>query len=148
MNKILLPHGKYAYVSDRDYEWLNQYRWCINSQNFVMRIVNKKTITMHRLIMNPPRNMQVDHINGDRLDNRRENLRICTQSQNCTNRASVKSKSGYKGVSKHWNKWRAVIKVNQKKIHLGLFDTKEEAALAYNKAAKVYFGDFARLNSL
>lgn len=149
MAHIPLAHGKFIMVDDEDYEWLSQYKWSLNSDNYPSRYENKKFITIHRLIMNPPVNMQVDHVNGNRLDNRRTNLRICTRSQNCVNReASTKGISGYRGVTKHKDRWRARIEVNDKKIHLGLFDTKEEAAQAYNKAATAYFGEYACLNDL
>jgi hypothetical protein len=95
--------------------------------------------------------MQVDHINGNTLDNRKENLRICTQNQNGKNRLLNKNNvSGYKGVTyKKANKlWCAQIVVNYHKMYLGLFTTAEAAALAYNEAAKKYHGEFAKLNEV
>ena len=153
MKRIKLPHNKYTLVDDEDYDNLNQFRWSLNSNNYVSRygyLNGKKTfITLHRYLMNPPKGMQVDHVNGDRLNNQTFNLRVCTQSQNCTNRKASKiPNSGYRGVEKHGDRWRSRIKINQKHIHLGVFDTKEEAALAYNKAAMAYFGEYARLNNL
>ena len=106
---------------------------------------------MHKMIMQPPKGYQVDHINGDRFDNRRSNLRLCTVSQNCANRTSrIKPRSGYRGITWHptTQKWRACIKVNQKKISLGLYFDIKQAALAYNEAAQKHFGSFARLNTL
>lgn len=96
---------------------------------------------------------QIDHINGNRLDNRIENLRHATSVENTRNRKkpnSCKNKSQYKGVSpsKNPKKWRGRIKVNNKNIYLGSFDTEIEAALAYDKSAKELFGEFAKLNFL
>lgn len=99
--------------------------------------------------MQPEDGFWVDHINGDTLDNRRSNLRLCTVSGNNHNRMKSKNNtSGYKGVSwlKQNQKWRAYIKVNSKDKHLGCYLDKEDAARAYDKAAKEYFGEFARLN--
>lgn len=100
---------------------------------------------MHRIIMNCPEDRQVDHINGDGLDNRKSNLRVCTQRQNSCNTLKYSTnKSGYKGVSfsKDTNKWRATIVVNYKQIHLGLFNTPEEAAEAYINKAREIQGEF------
>lgn len=103
----------------------------------------------HRVIMSAPSGMQVDHINGNTLDNRRCNLRICTSAENGRNRKPRKGgSSGYKGVC--WNKpaqkWQARIMVGGKSISLGYFDDEVEAARAYDAAACEFHGDFARLN--
>jgi len=153
MKRISLTQGRFALVDNEDFNWLNQWNWCVNSENMVMRgkTINGrlKMIVMHRLIMQPPADLQIDHKNGDRLDNRRSNLRICTGSQNCMNRvATTKGTTGYKGVTKIRNKYRANIKLEGKKIHLGYFNDVKEAALVYNKAAKKYFGEFALLNNI
>lgn len=108
---------------------------------------------MHRIILSRKLNRPldpsefVDHINGDRSDNRRENLRVVTKQQNCSNCKTYKNnKSGYKGVtwSNGANKWRARIRVAKKEYHLGIFDTPEEAYAVYVEAAKKHFGEFAR----
>lgn len=106
---------------------------------------------MHRLITGAGAGQQVDHINGNKLDNRRSNLRLCTQSENMRNRgATALNTSGFKGV--HWSandrKWRAGIKVEGKRIFLGLYLSKEEAAEAYNRAAESLHGLFASKNKL
>jgi len=101
---------------------------------------------MAREIMKPPVGMQIDHINHDTLNNQRENLRICTPSQNNMNKAKRKDNtSGYKGVcwQKEVKKWQAKIKVNQKQIYLGCYDNKELAYEAYIKACKKYHKEFA-----
>jgi hypothetical protein len=104
---------------------------------------------MHRLIMNAPTDRQVDHVNGDRLDNRRANLRLATQRENSANtRKRSSNKSGVKGVvwDKARKKWAAYIKVNYRSIGLGRFDTIDAAAEAYATAARKHFGAFARIS--
>lgn len=94
---------------------------------------------------------EVDHINGNRADNRIENLRAVNRAQNCANqRTQTRSASGFKGVTfmRKSSVWRARIKISQKEIHLGCFQSKDEAAIAYNKAAEKHFGNFAKLNKL
>ena len=103
----------------------------------------------------PPKGYVVDHINGNKLDNRKQNLRFVTQQQNCFNskrkkpHPNSKNPSHYKGVS--WrndrNKWRSTITKDGKRIYLGLFENAQDAALAYNKAAKKYHGKYAKLNN-
>jgi hypothetical protein len=107
-----------------------------------------KTVLLHRLIMNPPKGKVVDHINGDVLDNRKRNLRICLNRQNVRNsKLASTNKSGYKGVSwyKPTGKWRASIE-HYKSFNLGYYDNIIDAALAYDAAAKKYFGKYARTN--
>jgi hypothetical protein len=103
---------------------------------------------MHREVVDAKPGDIVDHINHDRLDNRRSNLRICTHSQNCANGEGLRShnSAGYKGVYAVRDKWRAQIRVNGRCHHLGYFVTKREAAIAYNEAAVRLFGPFASLN--
>lgn len=104
---------------------------------------------MHRLLTNAPKGSQVDHINGDKLDNRKINLRVCTHSQNQINRGKQKNNtSGFKGVypQKQSKKYRAKISVNGKEYHLGYFDCPIEAAKAYNAATLNYHEEFAKLN--
>lgn len=151
---IELTQGKFAQVDDEDFERLNQYNWYFNC-GYAMRhlydpITQKTTkMRMHREIMKAPKGIDVDHINGNRLDNRRENLRLDPDRKNTQNQGlSKNSTSGYKGVS--WSKasscWVARIKVKNKKIHLGLFDTLTDAAKAYDKAALELHGEFSKTN--
>jgi hypothetical protein len=126
--------------------------YSIDSNNYAVLERNKVRYLIHRVIMNCPEGMDVDHINGIRTDNRRCNLRICTRSQNAANsKIRVDSKTGYKGVStssRNKKKWEARITVNYKVIQLGTYLSPEEAAKAYNLAALKYFGEFAKLNTL
>ena len=152
MKHIKLTQGKRTIVDDGDFDWLNQYRWCF-SQGYACRgIYDAKTqkthiIQMQRFIMNTPKGMETDHKNRNTLDNRRENLRLCNKIQNQGNRTAT-AISGYKGVYWHqkMKKWEASFCKNYKKIYIGLFEKKEDAAKAYNKAALEYYGEFARLN--
>lgn len=157
MKNIVLTKGFKAIVDDDDFEFLNQWSWHYlpsggsSSSAYAARKPKSTVILMHRLIKKPPPGLVIDHINGDTLDNRKSNLRICTQAQNTANgRGSKNSTSSYKGVS--WDtersRWAACICPGNKKIYLGRFRTQEEAALAYNEAAKDIFGEFARLNEL
>lgn len=158
--EIPLTRGQIALVDDEDYEYLNQWKWCAQykykcGNYYVVRAARKeeyidgkgRLILMHRIILNAPKGIQVDHINMNTLDNRKQNLRLATSAENQRNRKIfVNNTSGYKGV--HWKKqahrWVATITVNNKDIHLGYFDTPEEAYEAYCKAAKYYHGKFAR----
>lgn len=154
---IPLTQGKVAIVDEADYEYLNQWRWYAakgSSTYYARRGIweNDKTrdIRMHCVILNPPPSLEPDHINGDGLDNRRCNLRICTRSQNSMNRRKHPNcSSKYKGVSwyKRDCKWESYIYTDDRqKKHLGYFNDEEEAAAAYNTEARERFGEFAKPN--
>lgn len=124
-------------------------RWCVNDGY----AFNAKHGRMHRFLMSAPEGVMVDHRNGDKLDNRRENLRLCSNSQNQANRRVTTGKSKFKGVVWQRRKigngfWKAQITVNKKVMYLGAFKTDLDAAKAYNEAALLNFGDFAHLNDL
>ena len=139
--------GKFALVDDADFDWLSQLKWRDSCNGYASSGV--KSIKMHRLIMQTPKGMHTDHIDGNGLNNQRSNLRICTQSQNGMNRgAQINSTSGNKGVFKRGKRWKSQIKVGKKIKYLGYFASKTEAAIAYNKAALEHFGEFARLNEV
>ncbi len=144
---ILCARGEKVTVDAEDFSILNGYKWSTNNRGYVYGVVNGSRFAIHRLIVNCPSKKQVDHINGDRLDNRKQNLRICTNSQNHQNKPKTKrNTSGYKGIRFKRGRWHAHITLNRKQKHLGAFDHKMEAVHAYDAAAKKYFGEFALTN--
>lgn len=155
MTKLIhLTQGRVAIVDDSDYEYLSQYVWHYSkgyaSRNMQVGLKRVKA-HMHRIIAGTPDGMDTDHINGDKLDNRRSNLRVCTRSQNRMNVGKEKKGSSiYKGVSWYEGKmcWQVKICVNRKLLHVGYFEDEVVAARAWNEAAKKYHGAFARLNDL
>jgi hypothetical protein len=156
MKKIPLTQGLYALVDDEDFEYLNQWKWYAAKQGndfyafrqeYFPSLKKQKTVRMHREVMSDDER-DLDHIDGNGLNNQKINLRFCSHRQNHQNRKHHKNTSSpYKGVSWHYSgKWKSQIMVNGKVVHIGLFTSGEEAALAYDKAAKESFGEFARLN--
>lgn len=155
--------GKYALVDDDLYEKFNAYRWVgqkSRSGNIYAKrteylgVKNGKSITrvvmLHREIMNSSSKIHIDHINGDSLDNRKENLRYCTIAQNSRNRGKQKNNSsGYKGVSRMLGRnkevcgWRAEIQYSGKKIKLGSFKSKEEAYKKYCEYSKKLYKNYS-----
>lgn len=157
MKIIDISKGMKVMVDDEDYVILNQWKWTAancptNIKYYAQRADSKrKTVKMHRLIMNCPKGVQVGHINGDTLDNRRENLRLVSPSDNSKNRSHQKNaKFPYKGIMNlsrcTIKKFGARITIKGKTLFLGCFSTVEEAAKAYNIAALEHFGEFAKLN--
>lgn len=147
-------------VDDDDFEKLAAIKWTVlkmkNNCYYAVKCIyvgnNKSTLlSMHRLIMNATdREIQVDHIDGNTLNNQKSNLRLCTGVQNRLNRGkTVQNTSGYKGVFRSGKtRWRAQIGWKGKKLFLGSFETKEEAAQMYNLKAVELFGEFANLNKI
>lgn len=153
--EIILTQDQSTKISKDDFDKVRTYKWyalkrrkgywaCAHS---LLPDGTKKNISLHRFLLEPDEDHVVDHINMDPLDNRRENIRIATRSQNQMNRrVSSNSTTGYKGVSvdSRSGKFRAAISINRKPIHLGLFPTAEEAAEAYAEASRKYHGEYGR----
>lgn len=152
MKEIPLTQGYVAIVDDAKYDRIALHKYYY-SRGYAVRtaVINgkRKCIWMHREIIQTPEGMETDHINGDRLDNRLENLRVCTTTQNQQNRKMKKNNlCGYKGVS--WDrtreKWVAKIRHDSHTRFLGYFEDPRDAAIAYDNAARERFGEFARIN--
>jgi hypothetical protein len=158
VKKILLTQGYSALVDDEDCDELSKHRWHIlklHKSIYAVRRGKKgetTTVRMHLQIMRAMPGQMLDHINGNGIDNRKINLRFCTHSQNHANalKTNGNKTSKYKGVDWHKRdkKWRASIRINYRKIHLGYFTNERDAAIAYNTAARILFGEFARLNDV
>ena len=155
--KISLGEGRYTIVEPRDYYWLNNFNWVPKgsaNRIYAMRVISDSNhirfMSMHREIMGSPKDFLIDHQNRNRLDNRRANLRIATNSQNQFNKGKTtrKTSSRFVGVTfiKRIGQWRAQIMLDRKNIFLGHFKDEVDAARAYDEAAKKYHGEFARLN--
>jgi len=156
MKLIKLTRGKQTIVDDEDYDELNKYKWQAlynNNNYYAVRTVGEKGNTlrkqcrMHHVIIGTPLGMETDHINGNGLDNRKANLRVCTHMENGRNRRISKGKR-FKGIHKHGNGFRVKLKINKKNRFFGTYPTEREAAWLYNKLAVMYFGKFARLNGI
>jgi len=150
MKEIKLTKGQVALVDDEDFEWLNQWKWYASQSpcGIFYAVRTSKHLTMHRLIMNTPDNMEVDHIDHNGLNNQRSNLRNCTSRQNHMNRRKIKSGTSiYKGVfANSTTRYVAYVRIEGKIKKIGSFKTEEDAARAYDEAAKKYYGEFANLN--
>ncbi len=152
---IPLTQGEYALVDAEDYERVSRFKWCISRvghQIYAYRKHHGKTLRMHQFIMNPPKGMVVDHIDGNGLNNRRCNLRICTRMQNNWNhgrRKGPEASSQYVGVHRHKNrpnKWYVAIQTDNEVAYLGPFDSEIEAARARDYRAVEVHGPYAHLN--
>jgi len=152
MKQIPLNHGKFALVDDSDYEWLMQWKWFFE-QGYARRnnLANLagEPLRMHRLILGDKLKpgMVCDHINRDKLDNRRENLRVCTRAENCQNRTKSKGTTSiYLGVTFQKGKWVTSLHVGREATYVGSFTSEVDAAIAYNRASLAANRAFATLN--
>jgi hypothetical protein len=167
MKKINLTNGGFALVDDKDYDFINQWKWYAHKKKRTSYATRNKylgkqsnggykctTVLMHRVLLNAVKEMEVDHKDHNGLNNQRKNLRTVKPDQNRINRSKTTTKvtSKYKGVSrinsKSKNKWRAVLNINKKIIHIGCYPTQKKAAIAYNKSAKKHHGNFASINKI
>lgn len=161
LKQIPLTQGRFALVDDSDYDFLMQWKWYarFDPTNNTWYAVRKKsidgrqtTLQMHRIILGlTDSKIKCDHKNGEGLDNQRQNLRPCTNAQNCKNRKlNSNSATGFKGVhfNKRQKKYAALIIADKKRISLGYYRDAIDAAKAYNEAAKIHHGEFARLNKI
>lgn len=148
MGQIKLTRGKSALVDENLLVVLNNFKWQCTADGYASATIKSKFTSMHRFILGAEKGTLVDHINGDKLDNRRENLRIVTRSRNAQNIKKIYSTTGYKGVcwDAKWNKFRSDIKVNGKRKGLGGYVDPVDAARAYDKAALEIFGAEAATN--
>lgn len=152
MKEIILYRNKgVALVDDEDFNWLSQYRWHLDRGYAAMTIKKpqKGIMYMHRLINQTPKGMSTDHINRNKLDNRKANLRTCTQSLNNANSTQrTDNTSGVKGVVWHKRneRWQAQVTFQKKNYYLGQFTDKRDAIRARNRAALSFFGEFVNVD--
>lgn len=151
MIKIPLTKGKFAVIDDDDYDKIAGYKWCFAKAGYAAS--RKKNygeqVLMHRIILNAGKTQSVDHKNGNGLDNRKNNIRLCSHQQNMMNRKMpCHNTSGYKGVTwdKQMKKWRAQLRHSKTNSYVGLFSNIVEAAKEYDKKAREVFGEYARTN--
>lgn len=155
---IPLSRGKFALVSDCDYERASQFKWSLDVNGYACRMESyvgsdgkrkRRKVLLHRFILDAPPHLQVDHIDHDKLDNRRQSLRLVTRTQNRANsRPRRNSSSRYKGV--HWHKrdqcWCVMLRTNGVKYWIGTFQDEVDAARAYDRKARELIGAYAYLN--
>lgn len=158
---VVLPLSKGSCIIDlEDYYKVSQYTWNDSAKgsntNYIVTTIgtrknnNRKTLRLHRVLMSESNFSFIDHKNGDGYDNRKDNLRFCTRSDNAANSKKMRKKvtSVYKGV--RWFhktlKWKSCLRINGKLISLGTFKHEIDAALAYDLGATKYFGEFAKTN--
>ena len=153
MKRVMLTHGYSATVDDADYDAVRRHRWyALRTHQLVYaaRRVGSRIVLMHRAVLRAPCRRRVDHVDGDGLNNRRRNLRLCSHAQNIRNsrKQRRRTSSRYKGV--WWaawaRRWRAAIMVDGRAEHLGYFHKESAAARAYDAAARARFKQFAAVN--
>lgn len=157
MKLLPLTKGKFAIVDDEDFEFVSQWKWQLGYRDCAQRSVFKEngqrhTIYLHREVTKAPDGVEVDHIDSNRLNCQKSNLRFCTHNLNVRNalKRSTVTSSKYKGVCWHkrQKKFNASIRVDGKRYNLGSFTSDKDAAIRYNEAARIYHGEFAKLNEV
>lgn len=149
MKLVPLSQNQFAMVDDADFPRVAVYKWSASKPKYrfyAVRRVKSKIIFMHRFLLSAPENLEVDHKDGNGLNNQRYNIRLATKAQNTM--GFRRRKGRYRGVfwQKSARKWRAQICYNRKRIHLGYYPTEVAAARGYDGRAKELFGEFAQLN--
>ncbi|SRR5258708_1946735 len=147
MRRLLLSSkkipGVYTLIDDEDYDSLSRLKWWLTSEGYAKTSKMKKGKVLvhylHRVLLKPTKNLCVDHINGNRLDNRRKNLRLVTPQQNQWNTRGIRNKTGVKGTFFQDGKFYVRITVNKKRIFLGSYNTKKESQKIRREAEKKYF---------
>jgi hypothetical protein len=148
-------NSKYILIDKEEYNTIKNYTWVLKGNGYAHTRIgrsfgldNAKWVYLHDMILkNKPEGYMIDHINGNRLDNRKENLRFVTPSQNSSNVERKVGKSNVLGVWEYKNNWQAMIRVSGKRIYLGYFNNKENAVKARKEAEEKYFGEFSYDNS-
>ncbi len=146
--------GKFALVDDEDFDRYSGRSWYVTTGQWPYAVSSNghaRLIYLHKIIVDAYPHQRVDHINGDTFDNRRDNLRLCSNAENCRNQSRRSDcMSGFKGVSWQADRksWRCQIMMDYQKINLGNYSDREEAAYVYDQAALQLFGEFARTNLL
>lgn len=152
---LALNQGQYTLIDAADYKWLKEINWWCFSPRihgrqygyYVLAAVGRKRTLMHRLLMQAVKGQVVDHIDGNPLNNRRENLRFADHSENMANRSRFVSKTGFKGVREVNGRFIATISWRNNRHYLGTFKTAQDASNAYDKAAELLHGEFAKTNA-
>lgn len=153
VKEIILTQGKTALVSDDDFERVSKFKWHAaftlgrwDARRKINLGEKRGIVRMSRFVLGV--DCFVDHRDGDSLNNQRNNLRPCTLAQNARNRKNQNHSSKYKGVTlrPELGKWQAGIRANGSRNHLGFFEIEREAAMAYDRAALLHFGEFAKTN--
>jgi hypothetical protein len=148
---VPLTKGYEAIIDAADAEIVGQFNWhviCHPTVIYAARNIGKSVIALHRVLIGPPLGFQVDHIDGNGLNNIRSNLRLATPSQNtCNSRRNRLNTSGFKGVRRETgrDRWRAQIQVNKIKMDLGMFESPEAAYAAYCAASERFHGEYGRV---